>query len=49
MVLLLSKTTIIFSIKFKWRGGVAALNIGAPQLHIEAIDICVSAELTTVL
>ena len=32
MVLLL-KRTIMFHIKFKGRGGVAAVNIGAPLVH----------------
>ena len=49
MVWLLLKTTIMFRIKFKRRGGVAAMNIRAPILHTEAIDICVAAGLTTVL
>ena len=44
MVLLQSKTTIMFLIKLKCRGGVTAVNIVAPLLHTEAIDICVSAQ-----
>ena len=48
-MVLLPKPAVTFLIKFKWRGGEGAVDIGGPRLHTEAIDICVSAELTTVL
>ena len=44
-----SKTAVIFLIKFYWRGGVGAMNIGGPQRNTKAIDICVSAEFCAVI
>ena len=48
-MLLLLNTTIMFLIRFNRRGGVVAVNFGAPLLHAEAIDICMFVQLTNVL